>query len=80
MKKFACLLIVCSMLLGCSALAETQTVDLETMSLEELTALRDEVNAAIYTLSACQRTVMLPIWIFGIRAQSRFSRRRKDLI
>ena len=47
MKRFFCLGITIVMLITSVAFASPQTIDLETMSLEELTALSNAVQAAI---------------------------------
>jgi len=52
MKRLLIALLLIALLLPTSALAESRTIDLSTMTLDELTALKNEVSAAITTLSA----------------------------
>lgn len=50
MKKLLAFLMVVAMLIPC-ALAEPRTIDLETMTLDELTELKSDVSAAILNLT-----------------------------
>jgi hypothetical protein len=52
MKKLLIAFLLFALLLPTSALAEPRTIDLSTMTLDELTVLKNEVSAAITNLSA----------------------------
>lgn len=65
MKKFFSLALAIALLCASPALAAPQTIDLETMSYEELVALKDQINLAMWASNEWQE-VTVPQGVYTI--------------